>query len=134
MKYYKDKAGQVYAFELDGSQDDLIGDKVLMTDAEVEAHLNPPLTIKQTIAIYEQATQYGLDNFAQSGGYDSVLSCVSYANSTNAKFKSDALKMIALRDATWLKSVEIMNKVQAGDKPIPSLTEYKSLLPVLSWD
>lgn len=42
MKYYKDTNGNVYAYELDGSQDDFIGDKIKMTKAEVASHLNPP--------------------------------------------------------------------------------------------
>ena len=45
MKYYK-KDSQVFAFEADGSQDDYItDDMVLMTDAEVEAHLQPAPTV-----------------------------------------------------------------------------------------
>lgn len=44
MKYYKDTNGNVFAYELDGSQDFLIGDKVLMPQNEVEAHLKPKPT------------------------------------------------------------------------------------------
>lgn len=41
MKYYK-LNNEVYAFELDGSQDDYIkADMVLMTDEEVDKHVNP---------------------------------------------------------------------------------------------
>ena len=46
MKYYKDNLGNVYAFELDGSQDDLIGDKTQLTSAELEAHLMPQPQVK----------------------------------------------------------------------------------------
>lgn len=46
MKYYKEN-NEVFAYELDGSQDYLIGNKVLMTDEEVELHLNPPKTEEQ---------------------------------------------------------------------------------------
>ena len=46
MKYYKLK-DDVFAYEEDGSQDHLIGDKILMTDEEVEAHINPPKTEAQ---------------------------------------------------------------------------------------
>ena len=49
MKYYKDINNEVFAYEEDGSQDHLIGDKVLMTDEEVELHINPPKTEKQII-------------------------------------------------------------------------------------
>ena len=41
MKYYK-KDNEVFAFELDGSQDDYIAeDMVKMTDDEVDRHVNP---------------------------------------------------------------------------------------------
>lgn len=45
MKYYKQN-DEVFAYELDGSQDHLIGDKVLMTTEEIEAHINPSVVIK----------------------------------------------------------------------------------------
>ena len=47
MKYYKDIKDNIYAYEEDGSQDHLIGDKVAMTAEEVEAHINPPKTAEQ---------------------------------------------------------------------------------------
>ena len=41
MKYYK-KDNEVFAFEIDGSQDDYITeDMVKMTDDEVDRHVNP---------------------------------------------------------------------------------------------
>ena len=49
MKYYKQN-NEVFAYELDGSQDHLIGDKVAMTAEEVEAHINPPRTEEQILA------------------------------------------------------------------------------------
>ncbi|WP_367846440.1 hypothetical protein [Rhodoferax sp. WC2427] len=43
MQYYKTPDGQVWAFEADGTQDDLItDDMVVMTPEEVAAHLAPP--------------------------------------------------------------------------------------------
>ena len=42
MKYYKNNDGKVFAFEADGSQDEYIGENlILMTDDEVAIHLNP---------------------------------------------------------------------------------------------
>jgi len=49
MKYYK-RNNEVFAYEADGSQDELIGDKTPMTDEEVEAHINPPKTEAQILA------------------------------------------------------------------------------------
>lgn len=37
MKLYKDNQNNIFAYELDGSQDHLIGEKIALTDAEIEA-------------------------------------------------------------------------------------------------
>lgn len=43
MKYYKKKDGSIWAFEDDGSQDDLITDDFTkMSKSAISAHLNPP--------------------------------------------------------------------------------------------
>lgn len=48
MKYYLASDGAVWAFELDGSQNHLIGaDMQPMTDDEIDKHLNPPPTYEQ---------------------------------------------------------------------------------------
>lgn len=36
MKYYTDNTGTVFAYELDGSQDHLIGDKTAITEAQAK--------------------------------------------------------------------------------------------------
>lgn len=54
MKYYKQN-NEVFAYELDGSQDPLIGNKEPMTDEEVERFKNPPKTEAQIEA--EQLAQ-----------------------------------------------------------------------------
>jgi hypothetical protein len=45
MKYYRDpNTSEIFAYEADGSQDEHIKQGLVrMTDAEVHAHLNPPL-------------------------------------------------------------------------------------------
>ena len=40
MKYYKDTDNKIYAYESDGSQDSLIGDKVEITEDEVSVIKN----------------------------------------------------------------------------------------------
>lgn len=57
MKYYKDAAGEVWAFEEDGSQDEWIPEgAVLMTAEEVDAHLHPPITPEM---------QHQIDSYAE---------------------------------------------------------------------
>ena len=60
MKYYRDPAnGEVFAYESDGSQDDLISEHLIALSAEeVSAHLNPakePLTRDQVSALRKVA-------------------------------------------------------------------------------
>ena len=56
MKYYKDKNGNVYAYEADGSQDHLIGDKTEMNDAEIKEHIAPKPTQKTKQQLLESIT------------------------------------------------------------------------------
>ena len=71
MKYYKQN-NEVYAYELDGSQDHLIGDKVPMTAEEVEAHINPPKTEAQILAesIAEAKAYLASTDFKMASDYD----------------------------------------------------------------
>jgi len=45
MKLFKDNKGNVFAYELDGSQDHLIGDKTAITQEEAETIIasRPPI-------------------------------------------------------------------------------------------
>lgn len=60
MKYYRDPAsGEVFAYESDGSQDDLISEHLIaLSEEEVNAHLNPaaaPLNREQINALRKSA-------------------------------------------------------------------------------
>lgn len=77
-------------------------------------------------------TQNRLDVFAQTRGYDSMLSLVSYANSTNPKFVAEAQYGIESRDATWQKVYEILDRMKAGGMPL-SYTDIAGELPALEW-
>ena len=57
MKYFRDNSGAVYAYELDGSQDELIGNKTLMTQAEIDEHLAPK-PIDYRVVTKLQAVRY----------------------------------------------------------------------------
>jgi len=50
MKYFKDNNNNVYAYDDEQIEMGLSDDKTPMTDAEVEAHLNPPKSTEQLIA------------------------------------------------------------------------------------
>lgn len=87
MKYYKEN-NEVFAYEADGSQDHLVGDKVLMTAEEVELHINPPKTEEQIIdekvieyKAYLANTDYIVTKIAeaQALGEDTTLLLSKYA-------------------------------------------------------
>lgn len=110
--------------------------KIILTDANGRPVLvDPPEPSPDQIwASYSVAVQDRLDAFAQSRGYDSGVSCASYAASTNATFKAEAGRFVELRDQTWAKCYTIVDEVKAGKRPMPTLDELLLELPVLSWD
>ena len=68
MKYFK-KNGQAFAFEADGSQDDLITNEfVAMSDSEIAAHLNPPPSVPQSITALQGLK--AIDHFGLASQYD----------------------------------------------------------------
>jgi hypothetical protein len=79
---------------------------------------------KYNIRLYEQAAKLNLELLAQSWGYDSFISAVSYVNSTNAQFKADAEALIKWRDDCWSKAYTI----EAGTLPATA-DAFVALLP-----
>lgn len=80
-------------------------------------------------------TQSSLDNFAQSRGYDNILSLTTYVTSTNATYRIEAERGVELRDATWSKLYEIQEQIESGTRSVPaSFLEIQSELPALVWE
>lgn len=77
--------------------------------------------------------QERLDNFAKTKGYDSMLAATSYTASTTPGYAAEGRAAMNQRDATWKKYFEILADVDASVRPMPSLTQLMSELPVLSW-
>lgn len=79
-------------------------------------------------------TQHRLDDFANTRGYDGILSLATYATSTNPKFQAEGQYGVEARDATWAKLYEIMAEVEAGNRPMPAgYADIEPDLPVLEW-
>lgn len=49
MKYYRDASGQIYAYEIDGSQDHLIGDKEPITEEDVTLATSAQLGVAEIV-------------------------------------------------------------------------------------
>ena len=93
--------------------------------------VKPPEQIQAEIVA---ATQIRLDDFARSRGYDSCLSCCTYATSPTPRFAAEGQYCVAARDATWAKLYEMLDEVLAGTRPMPSgYADIEAELPVLAW-
>lgn len=84
----------------------------------------PAPTKDQTIVQYEGAAQKNLDSVAKEWGYDSMLSAVSYVNSTNPQYNAESNALIQWRDIYWTKAYDI----EAGTLP-KTADEFIALLP-----
>jgi hypothetical protein len=108
------------------------------SQAAVEAEVDrlkvilPRERIIQQFAIDAQAR---LDAWAQSRGYDGILSACTYATSQVPRFQAEGQRCVDLRDQTWARLYEILAEVEAGTRPVPmSLAEIAADLPALTWE
>ena len=68
------------------------------------------------------AVQNMLDSAAKTKGYDSVLSACSYAAYPN-QFQAEGQEFLVKRSAVWAKCYEILGEVEAGTRPVPTVSE-----------
>ncbi|MCW0458960.1 hypothetical protein NB717_000028 [Xanthomonas sacchari] len=75
-----------------------------------------PLPVTRADLVAETKDRIGawLDEVARSRGYDSIVSCASYAASTNEQFKAEAAAAIAWRDAVYAKGYELLANTPEG--------------------
>jgi hypothetical protein len=90
----------------------------------------PSPSFDDYVAAFTPGLQAWMERTAQGSAYDSVLSCVSYKDSSVAQFAGDAAAMIAWRDALW----QWASQWQAGfngqlPDPIPALEDIIALAP-----
>ncbi len=135
MKHFKKPDGSIWAFESDGSQDDMITpDMTPLSDADLYALRNPPKTPEQIEAEIIAGTQARLDAWARTRGYDGILSACTYATSPTPRFSTEGQAAVVARDATWAALYAIMDAVKVGSQPIPTgYADVESLLPILAW-
>ena len=109
--------------------------KVIVADESGRPILQdpPPPTAEQIVAQYTAAVQKHLDDFARTLDYDGIMSACTYATSTVPKFKAEGQYAVEARDATWAKCYEVLAAVEAGSRPMPTLEELLTELPVLTW-
>ena len=112
------------------------GARRVSVDAGVVAVLPytpPPPSPEQITAQFTALIQSRLDAFAQTRGYDGILSAATYATSAVAKFASEGRAAVTMRDTTWVTAATILADVQSGARPVPTWAAVEAELPVLEW-
>lgn len=79
------------------------------------------------------AVQRHMDTVAGERNYDNIISCCTYATSSNPKFSAEGQSAVAWRDAVWVKCYEILDACMAGQRAIPTEAELLAELPTIQW-
>ena len=103
--------------------------------------VTPELTLKEQIEqaynTFNTNIENMLDKFAKTINYKNIESACSYYNSTNEKFRNEAIYCSTIRDAIYTTCYELLDiyipKVMSGEIAIPTWEEIKSQLPELKW-
>ena len=74
-----------------------------------------------------------VDSQAQARGYDSGVSCASYANSSNSTWTAEANAFIAWRDSVYAYAHEYERQVLDGSKTDYSILDFEAGVPQISW-
>ena len=84
----------------------------------------PPPTAEQIKQRLQARVQLWLDEQARALGYDDIKSAVSYAEEPAVpQFQQEGRALRRLRSLAWARCYEILNEVQAGQRPIPTEEE-----------
>lgn len=99
-----------------------------LADGEVLADAIPPELLEPLPAdvVRERITRW-LDSVVQAKGYDNIVSCASYASSSDDTFRAEAQAAIAWRDAVYRRGYEILADIPAAGVTTPD--EVMALLP-----
>lgn len=98
-----------------------------------EHEADAPVAPDDLVAMVTAMVQARLDAFAQTRGYDGILSACSYASSGVPRFQGDAEYCVSARDATWAALYALHEQVVAGSRPQPTMEEVLTMLPELAW-
>jgi hypothetical protein len=114
--------------ELDGVVD-WHGNTPAFSDAEITAKLGELETFKKLEAI-KTAIQSYLDATAQSHGYDSILTAVTYVDSPVVKFHNEAISLRDWRANCWDTCYTLLAQWQAEQIAEMSPAEVVASMPV----
>lgn len=108
--------------------------KRITADADGKPVLTDPPpyvpTQDEIIQSFKDAIQATLDDAARAKNYDDIVSACSYAGYPNA-FQSEAIAFGQWRANVWAYGYAELDKVMAGTRQVPTITEILAELPEL---
>jgi len=102
MRYFKDQTNEVFGYdETESSQLPYIATAISNGWTEITGSFPPAETKQQAQNRLTPAVTSAINDGAQSWGYDSIESAVSYVTSSNAQYVAEAQAMSQWRDDVW---------------------------------
>lgn len=99
------------------------GEMVAMTAAE-ETEFLASLQIPPALGDYTAAIAAMLDAKARERRYDSAVSIATYVGSSNTQWAAEAAAFVAWRDQIWIYCYAELDKVQAGEREQPTVSDF----------
>ena len=124
--YLDSSAGNMYALASAGYYGEVLP---FVEDLEEVALQQVEFTKEQ----FRVAVQNWVDLTAQTRGYDSGVTCASYANSIVSTWSADATNFIQWRDSVWLYVYDQLQQVLDGNRTAPTIEGLIAELPLITW-
>jgi len=97
-------------------------------------YLETQATITSFVNECISLTNQRLDSFAQSRGYDNIVTACSYVNSTIPSYSSEGQYCLSIRDQTWKTLYPILDDIKNGTVSLPpDCQDVISQLPNPEW-
>ena len=86
-----------------------------------------------TITDYENAIQNLVDSTARERQFRDGVTLASYIGSTIPRWAAEAMAFVAWRDNVWRYSYGELAKVQAGERPQPTVEKFLDEIARIAW-
>ncbi|MRG64574.1 hypothetical protein GH789_04650 [Rhizobium pusense] len=86
-----------------------------------------------TIADYENAIQNLVDDTAREKQFRDGVTLASYTASTRPKWAAEAQAFVSWRDNVWFYAYGELAKVQAGQRPQPTVDQFLAEIAPIAW-
>ena len=103
-----------------------------MTPEEI-ADLEAISVPQPTITDYENAIQNLVDSTAREKQFRDGVTLASYTASTKPKWAAEAQAFVAWRDNVWFYAYGELAKVQAGQRPQPTVEQFLGEIAPIAW-